>query len=93
MNSRRTRKINRRIRKVRNKNSRSGRMKTLKSSKNSKKSPSLMGTWRLIWTTAPDVVSLQASPVLTVGAIHQVYGGDRVVTNVIDFVPRSYSAT
>ena len=50
--------------------------------------PSLIGTWRLIWTTALDVLSLQASPLFTAGAIHQVFEYGGVVTNVIDLVPR-----
>lgn len=33
----------------------------------------LVGQWRMIWTTALDVLSLQASPFFTTGAIHQVY--------------------
>jgi PAP_fibrillin len=47
----------------------------------------LDGTWRMVWTTAIDVLSLQASPMFATGAIHQVYIG-RSVTNVIDFIPR-----
>ena len=65
---------------------------------NNHASPSLLGTWRLIWTTALDVLSLQASPFFTAGAIHQVFERSSdsnhavqqqgVVTNVIDFEPR-----
>lgn len=56
-------------------------------------SPSLLGTWRLIWTTALDVLSLQASPFFAAGAIHQVFERNNnkdqgVVTNVIDLEPR-----
>jgi len=60
---------------------------------NNNKTISLIGTWRLIWTTALDVLSLQASPILTVGAIHQVFesNNSKVVTNVIDLVPRAQS--
>lgn len=64
----------------------------------------LIGTWRLIWTTAYDVLSLQASPFFSVGAIHQVYQKNSTaavpfssptetnrVINVIDFQPRIQS--
>lgn len=47
----------------------------------------LSGSWRMIWTTASDVLVLGASPVATVGAIYQIYLPP-VVTNVIDFIPR-----
>jgi hypothetical protein len=50
----------------------------------------LQGIWRMLWTTALDVVSLNASPFFTVGAIHQVFTPP-VVTNVIDFAPRLQS--
>jgi PAP_fibrillin len=53
-------------------------------------SPTLEGTWRLIWTTALDVLLLQASPIVAVGAIHQVFDpATRTVANVIDFTPRA----
>jgi len=47
----------------------------------------LDGSWRMIWTTAQDVLSLNASPVTTVGAIYQVFSPP-VVTNIIDFIPK-----
>ncbi|CAB9502145.1 Probable plastid-lipid-associated protein [Seminavis robusta] len=48
----------------------------------------LAGSWRMIWTTASDVLVLGASPVATVGAIYQIFDPLPVVTNVIDFIPR-----
>jgi hypothetical protein len=48
----------------------------------------LKGSWRMIWTTASDVLLLSASPAFCVGAIHQVFEPP-VVTNVIDFSPRA----
>jgi PAP_fibrillin len=54
-------------------------------------SPSpLTGSWRMIWTTAYDVLILGASPVTTVGAIYQVFDFP-IVTNIIDFLPRVQS--
>lgn len=50
----------------------------------------LRGTWRLIWTTASDVLVLAASPVAAPGAIYQVFEPP-IVTNVIDFLPRIQS--
>lgn len=47
----------------------------------------LSGSWRMIWTTASDVLVLGASPVATVGAIYQIFEPP-LVTNVIDFIPR-----
>lgn len=47
----------------------------------------LSGAWRMIWTSATDVLSLGASPVAAVGAIYQIFEPP-VVTNVIDFIPR-----
>lgn len=47
----------------------------------------LSGSWRMIWTTAQDVLVLGASPLATVGAIYQVFDLP-VVTNVIDFIPK-----
>eukprot|EP00548_Thalassiothrix_antarctica_P001354 CAMPEP_0194143822 /NCGR_PEP_ID=MMETSP0152-20130528/12929_1 /TAXON_ID=1049557 /ORGANISM="Thalassiothrix antarctica, Strain L6-D1" /LENGTH=266 /DNA_ID=CAMNT_0038843397 /DNA_START=20 /DNA_END=820 /DNA_ORIENTATION=- len=47
----------------------------------------LEGSWRMIWTTAQDVLSLNASPVSTVGAIYQVFSPP-VVTNIIDLIPK-----
>jgi hypothetical protein len=50
----------------------------------------LAGSWRMIWTTAFDVLLLEASPVFSTGAIYQVFEPP-VVTNVIDFLPRFQS--
>lgn len=47
----------------------------------------LEGIWRMIWTTASDVLVLGASPVFSVGAIYQLYDPP-IVTNVIDLIPR-----
>jgi len=47
----------------------------------------LTGSWRMVWTTAVDVLSLQASPFFTAGAIYQVFEPP-IVTNIIDFLPR-----
>lgn len=47
----------------------------------------LEGCWRMIWTTASDVLVLGASPVATPGAIYQIFEPP-LVTNVIDFIPR-----
>ena len=44
----------------------------------------LEGIWRMVWTTAQDVLVLAASPVATVGAIYQVFEPP-IVTNIIDF--------
>lgn len=47
----------------------------------------LCGNWRMIWTTAQDVLILGANPIVTVGAIYQ-FIDPPIVTNVIDFIPR-----
>jgi hypothetical protein len=47
----------------------------------------LIGNWRMIWTTAVDVLVLGLSPVFSTGPIYQVFDPP-LVTNVIDFVPR-----
>ena len=47
----------------------------------------LEGNWRMVWTTASDVLVLGASPIFTVGAIYQLYEPP-IVTNVIDLIPR-----
>lgn len=47
----------------------------------------LQGNWRMVWTTAPDVLSLAVNPVVTVGAIYQLFEPP-IVTNVIDLLPR-----
>mmetsp|Transcript_9749 Transcript_9749/g.20405 ORF Transcript_9749/g.20405 Transcript_9749/m.20405 type:complete len:265 (+) Transcript_9749:199-993(+) len=46
----------------------------------------LTGNWRMVWTTAADVLTLSANPLVTVGAIYQVFDLPSV-TNVIDFLP------
>jgi hypothetical protein len=46
----------------------------------------LRGAWRMVWTTALDVLSLEASPLTTTGAIYQVFDPP-LVTNVIDLLP------
>jgi PAP_fibrillin len=54
-------------------------------------SATLIGNWRMIWTTALDVLSLQASPFFITGAIYQVFESHaetNMVTNIIDFIPR-----
>jgi hypothetical protein len=47
----------------------------------------LQGSWRMLWTTGQDVLVLDANPVVTTCAIHQVFEPP-VVTNVIDVQPR-----
>ena len=46
----------------------------------------LSGSWRMVWTTAPDVLTLNANPLVTVGAIYQVFDLPKV-TNIIDLLP------
>lgn len=55
----------------------------------------LAGCWRLIYTTASDVLSLDASPLAGVGAVYQLIEpdlkteiGGSSVTNIIDLYPR-----
>lgn len=50
----------------------------------------ISGSWRMIWTTANDVLVLGASPIAQVGAIYQIFTPPEV-TNVIDFIPRAQS--
>ena len=50
----------------------------------------LQGAWQMVWTTAIDVLLLQASPILAPGAIYQVFDPP-LVTNIIDFLPRAQS--
>jgi hypothetical protein len=50
----------------------------------------LRGAWRMIWTTALDVLNLAASPVASPGAIYQVIDPP-IATNIIDFIPRFQS--
>jgi hypothetical protein len=47
----------------------------------------LAGNWRMVWTSAQDVLLLGANPLVSVGAIYQLFDPP-VVTNVIDFFPR-----
>lgn len=51
----------------------------------------LKGNWRLIWTTAADVLVLEASPLFACAAIYQVFESEGVVMNVIDLQPRAQS--
>lgn len=46
----------------------------------------LSGCWRMVWTTAADVLTLSANRLVTVGAIYQVFDLP-CVTNVIDILP------
>lgn len=48
----------------------------------------LAGRWRLVYTSASDVLSLDASPVAGVGAIFQEIAPPSSVTNVITLYPR-----
>jgi len=47
----------------------------------------LEGAWRMVWTTALDVLNLGASPFALPGAIYQVIEPP-VATNIIDLIPR-----
>lgn len=49
----------------------------------------LRGIWRMVWTTAFDVVSLGASPFAAPSAIYQDISNPPVATNIIDFIPRA----
>lgn len=49
----------------------------------------LRATWRMIWTTAFDVVSLGASPIAAPSAIYQKITDPPIATNIIDFIPRA----
>lgn len=51
----------------------------------------LRGSWRMVWTSAFDVLSLEASPLSTTAAIYQIIEPP-VVTNVIDLLPRFQAA-
>lgn len=55
---------------------------------NHKASSPLKGTWVLVWTTAQDVLALNASPFTVAGAIYQVMEPP-FVTNIVDFIPRA----
>ena len=48
----------------------------------------LRAIWRMIWTSAFDVVSLGASPIAAPSAIYQVITDPPIATNIIDFIPR-----
>jgi uncharacterized surface protein with fasciclin (FAS1) repeats len=56
------------------------------------KSSPLAGAWKMVYTTAFDVLSLAASPVSTLQAIYQVIGSDGASVNIIDLSPR-YAST
>eukprot|EP00525_Craspedostauros_australis_P013552 CAMPEP_0198123316 /NCGR_PEP_ID=MMETSP1442-20131203/37212_1 /TAXON_ID= /ORGANISM="Craspedostauros australis, Strain CCMP3328" /LENGTH=308 /DNA_ID=CAMNT_0043782509 /DNA_START=325 /DNA_END=1251 /DNA_ORIENTATION=+ len=47
----------------------------------------LAGNWRMVWTTASDVLVLGANPLISVGAIYQIFEPP-IVTNIIDAIPR-----
>ena len=64
---------------------------------NNNNNSTIFGKWRMIYTTAFDVLSLQTSPFFITGAIYQVYTNapsgttgstTTTVTNIIDFIPR-----
>jgi hypothetical protein len=67
-------------------NTTSGNSTTMVPESKKETSP-LTGNWRLIWTTASDVLILGANPFVTVGAIYQLIDPP-IVTNVIDLLPR-----
>ncbi len=48
----------------------------------------LKGNWRMVWTTALDVLNLAASPILSPGAIYQIIDPP-IATNIIDLIPRA----
>jgi hypothetical protein len=49
----------------------------------------LEAIWRMIWTSAFDVVSLGASPFAAPSAIYQDITNPPIATNIIDFIPRA----
>eukprot|EP00579_Thalassiosira_antarctica_P032836 CAMPEP_0201995888 /NCGR_PEP_ID=MMETSP0905-20130828/3153_1 /ASSEMBLY_ACC=CAM_ASM_000554 /TAXON_ID=420261 /ORGANISM="Thalassiosira antarctica, Strain CCMP982" /LENGTH=341 /DNA_ID=CAMNT_0048551053 /DNA_START=25 /DNA_END=1047 /DNA_ORIENTATION=- len=49
----------------------------------------LKAIWRMVWTTAFDVVSLGASPFAAPSAIYQDISNPPIATNIIDFIPRA----
>jgi len=49
----------------------------------------LKGIWRMVWTSAFDVVSLGASPFAAPSAIYQDITSPPIATNIIDFIPRA----
>ena len=48
----------------------------------------LKGIWRMIWTSAFDVVSLGANPLAAPSAIYQDIREPPIAVNIIDFIPR-----
>jgi hypothetical protein len=50
----------------------------------------LEGIWRMVWTTALDVLNLGGNPLATPGAIYQKITPP-LATNIIDFIPRYQS--
>lgn len=57
------------------------------SSESSSAAP-LRGIWQMVYTTAQDVLLLNASPIFTIGAIYQVATELPKIINVIDLIPR-----
>lgn len=51
----------------------------------------LRGIWRMVWTTALDVLNLGASPIAAPGAIYQDIRNPPLAINIIDFIPRIQS--
>ncbi|KAL9189777.1 hypothetical protein ACHAXT_009452 [Thalassiosira profunda] len=49
----------------------------------------LKAIWRMVWTSAFDVVSLGASPFAAPSAIYQDITNPPIATNIIDFIPRA----
>jgi len=54
--------------------------------------PPIQGCWRMVWTTALDVLSLAASPISTVSAIYQDIQPPNRAINIIDLIPRPQAA-
>lgn len=50
----------------------------------------LEGIWRMVWTTALDVLNLAGNPLVAPGAIYQKIEPP-IATNIIDFIPRYQS--
>jgi hypothetical protein len=48
----------------------------------------LKGAWRMIWTSALDVLNLGASPTIVPSGIYQVIDPP-IATYIIDFIPRA----
>jgi hypothetical protein len=51
----------------------------------------LRGIWRMVWTTAVDVLNLGANPVVAPAAIYQDISDPPTAVNIIDLVPRLQS--